>query len=154
MALPKIARKIAHPSFIDILISLASLGFLVVLLLAVINPLEKIRRVDDEKTYLSGQKLAQALKSFQSREGKLPWKETSSRPEQTWLKVLVDGGYLEADLATFTNLKEYLVVNTAPQKICFYPLSEEFRKQGNLDESGVNECLPEGFTPCYICFEF
>lgn len=154
MILPKIARKIGRPSFIDILISFVLFGFLLALLLAVINPLEKIRRIDDTKTYQAGQKLALALQSFQAQNASLPFKETGVRPEPTWLKTLESGGFLEEGLSSLTNLKEYLVVNITPPKICFYPQSEEFRKQGNLDESGVNECLPQGFTPCYICFEF
>jgi len=163
MVLPELAQKIGKPSFIDILVSLAVFGFLVVLVLAYINPLERLRRNEDAKTYQAAQKLAEALRSYENQRQSLPWQDTqeedspsdsNKKPQQSWLAVLESNGLLEKNLGQFTNLKEYLVVNTSPQKVCFYPQSVEFRKQGKYDESGINECLPEGFTPCYICFEY
>ena len=159
----KSLSKIGRPSFIDLVVIMAIVGAIVVGALAFINPLERLRQKEDAITHTSASLLAQALSAYESGYAKLPWEATSkedsptfqnSRPQKDWLGELESKGYIKKELCLQTNLKEYLVVNTAPQKVCFYPESAKYRSLGKYDESGINECLPEGFTPCFICFEY
>lgn len=159
----KIFKKIGKPNFIDILISLVVVGTFFVIVLAILNPLEKIRRREDLETQNSAEKLAKALQGYKSASSSYPWEVTSlvdtptkedSKPKQSWLEILENENYLEQGLKSKTNLKEYLVINTLPDKVCYYPQSTQYRQFGKYDESGVNECLPEGFTPCFVCFDY
>lgn len=161
--LPRLNKLIFPVSFIDILISLIIFGFLVVIILAVINPLERIRKKEDVLTYEAAKNLSQILSAYILTENKPPWEATSdndsptpenNKPQLSWLEELNRTNKLPEGFQYLTYVKEDLHINYLPRKVCFYPDSVEYRQLGKYDEGGVNECLPQGFTPCYICFDY
>lgn len=148
-------------TLIELLIVITIIGVLVVGILAAINPVEQVRRAQDQGTESDASELLKALDRYYTAFFEYPWEgATPACSGGAPYFTLVQTCWLN-ELKTRGEIKDVFVSRTSWSKIrvtqsgtvihaCFSPTSSTFKKQANdagYDQYGNTGCT----TNCWDC---
>lgn len=144
-------------TLIELLIVITIIGVLVVGILAAINPVEQVRRAQDQGIESDASEFLKACDRYYTAFFEYPWKASiptspilvSSRP--AWLTELKDKGEIKDVFVSRPSWSKIYITQTGTNVYaCFDPASTTFQKQADANgrfRAGTTGCT----SNCYDC---
>lgn len=144
----QIAKRKAF-TLIELLIVITIIGVLVVGILAAINPVEQVRRAQDQGTESDASEFLKAADRYYTAFFKYPWTgvddpTTPTLVKSTWLTELYNKGEIKDVFRTRASWSKVYITQTGTNVYaCFKPTSSTFQKQAD-----ANGRFQDGSTGC------
>lgn len=144
-------------TLIELLIVITIVGVLAVAVLSAINPIEQIRRAQDQGMESDAAELLKATERYYTAFFEYPW-DTLGEPDpnqtlvrSSWLTELVNKGEVKPQFVDRDSWgKIYTTLAGTVVRLCFDPASSSFQKQA--DAAGKNRDGSSGCTSgCFVC---
>ena len=146
-------------TLIELLIVITIIGILAVAVLSAINPIEQIRRAQDQGKESDAAELLNAMERYYTAFFEYPWEALGgSTPNEslvsanlTWIDELIEKGEVKSQFKDRDTWDEVYVTQTGSSvSVCFDPASQNLQEQA--DEGGKNRNGQPGCTSgCYVC---
>ena len=146
-------------TLIELLIVITIIGVLAVAVLSAINPIEQIRRAQDQGRQSDAAELLNAFDRYYTAFFEFPWdalgqgapSEVQVSAQLAWIDELIVKGEVKSqfrDRATWGDV--YVTLNGTVVSICFDPQSSTFQQQADAEgknRNGLSGCTAD----CYSC---
>jgi len=146
-------------TLIELLIVITIIGILAVAVLSAINPIEQIRRAQDQGKESDAAELLNSLERYYTAFFEYPWDALgTSTPNEAlvsanlaWIDELIEKGEVKSQFKDRDTWDEvYVTQNGSALSICFDPESKNMQEQA--DEEGKNvDGLAGCAANCYVC---
>jgi len=146
-------------TLIELLIVITIIGILAVAVLSAINPIEQIRRAQDQGLESDSAELLNAFERYYTAFFEYPWDALGgSDPDEalvsnnlTWIDELINKGEVKSQFRNRDSWDQvYTTLSGSTVSLCFDPQSQTFQEQA--DEEGSNRDGSSGCTAsCYVC---
>ncbi len=152
-----LARARSGFTLIELLIVITIIGILAVAVLSAINPIEQVRRAQDQGLESDASELLNGLERYYTAFFEYPWDALGEAdPNQTlvqssWVTELINKGEVKPQFADRDSWNSiYATLSGTVVRLCFDPSSSSFQKQA--DAAGKNRDGSSGCTSnCYVC---
>lgn len=160
--------KQAGFTLVELLVVIAIIGILAAAVLIAVNPLEQIRKTQDQSLLTTATTYLGAVQSYAATKGNLPWPSPCTTPASTPLSNatgtcitnamvatgdLKQGSANQASVLSKLYLSESSYGNVVTPVICFQPQSSNMKndtEKNRYTQAGANTCTP-GSSACYVC---
>lgn len=144
-------------TLIELLIVITIIGILAVAVLSAINPIEQVRRAQDQGLESDSAELLNAVERYYTAFFEYPWDALGEAdPNQTlvqdsWITELINKGEVKPQFADRDSWDTiYVTLSGTVPRVCFDPASSSVQKQA--DAAGKNRDGSAGCTSnCYSC---
>lgn len=146
-------------TLIELLIVITIIGILAVAILSAINPVEQIRRAQDQGRESDSAELLNAFERYYTGFMEYPWdalgqadpSETLVSSQLAWINELITKGEVKGQFVDRDSWSDIYVTQSGELvSLCFDPQSKTFQEQADADgktRAGVSGCT----TSCYTC---
>lgn len=156
-------------TLVELLVVIAIIGILAAGVLVAINPLEQIRRTQDQSLITTSQQYLGALNAYAAAKGSMPWGSVTgcTTPASTLVSnlgscttALISSGDLKQGSGDQTTvLSKLYLTETAgtggvtSNVMCFRPTSSQVVTSTEKNRYTINggTCATPGTTACYVC---
>ncbi len=144
-------------TLIELLIVITIIGILAVAVLSAINPIEQVRRAQDQGIESDMAELLNGMERYYTAFFEYPWDAlgeadpSQTLVQNTWITELINKGEVKPQFADRDSwVKIYTTISGSVVRLCFDPASSSFQKQA--DTAGKNRDGSSGCTSgCYVC---
>lgn len=143
-------------TLIELLIVITIIGILAVAVLSAINPIEQIRRAQDQRLESDSAELLNALERYFTAFFEYPWGDSDPNKSRVsnnlaWIDELILKGEVKSQFRDRDSWDQVYATQTeGTVSLCFAPQSKTFQEQADEDEKGQDGssgCDPD----CYVC---
>lgn len=153
----KSSNKAKGFTLIELLIVITIIGILAVAVLSAINPIEQVRRAQDQGKESDAAEFLNAIERYYTAYFEYPWDTLGeSSPDETlvrasWNTELISKGEVKPQFADRDSWGSiFTTLSGDGVRVCFDPASKNFQDQAN--KSGKNRDGSDGCTTnCYTC---